>query len=145
MINCNGTLLLVNHRLTDAQLNTVAALTVQRRTCSQIAEVLRCARADVVSAQRAIANAIPARPLTADDRERVRTLTLERLSSVVQAILLTMNLREVKHVRAELGLAGRVRHHQLCTNSLKDIRFVKNFNKICPLTALKEEYDQLKC
>ena len=33
----------------------------------------------------------------------------------------------------------------LCTNSLKDIHFVKNFNKTCPLTTSKEEHDQSKC
>ena len=33
----------------------------------------------------------------------------------------------------------------LCTNSLKDIYFIKNFNKTCSLTTSKEEHDQPKC
>lgn len=109
----NMQLLVTRDGLNDSQLNKILELTMNRRTCKQIAEQLSCTCQEIELARRAIARAIPDRVVTAHDKQQVKQLTDARLPSVMQAILLGLNLTTIKTIRQELGVAARVKtvHH----------------------------------
>jgi hypothetical protein len=128
----------INSKLNNSQLAKILELTLQKRTGQQIAEQLSCTCKEIESTRRAIARAIPKRDVTNRDRQQIKTLTNAGFPSVVQAILLGLNLTTIKMIRQELGVAARVKtvHHW---TSAEDQYLITNYKS----TKCKEIADTL--